>query len=109
MQADQSISQRLSARWAVEQSSAESAAAKVAQQGMRKSQQLTKVIEKSWFLWCLTQRCITVCSSQKHRHMTLRAVLQRLFWFVKLLTGGICSPQPFMAVGISNVCCSLSQ
>ena len=43
MQADQSISQRLSARWAVEQSSAESAAAKVAQQGMRKSQQLTKV------------------------------------------------------------------
>ena len=60
MQAEQSISQRLSARWAVEQSSAESAAAKVAHQGMRKSQQLNKVTGQSRSLWCLSHMWSTM-------------------------------------------------
>ena len=42
-QAEQSLSQRLSARWAAEQGSANAAAAKAAQQGTRKSQHLAKV------------------------------------------------------------------
>lgn len=43
LQTEETISQRLSARWAIEQSTADAAIAKVAHQGMRKAQQLTKV------------------------------------------------------------------
>lgn len=43
LQTEETITQRLNARWAVEQSTADAATAKVAHQGLRKAQQLAKV------------------------------------------------------------------